>query len=522
MNERTTWGLRVLGAALIVGVLGDALLRVGPWGVNLLSWMVGLLVVMILLTRWRRIPLPGDGRWLLLPVIVFAAACAWHDSVPLKLLNLLALLVALSLATLRTHSGRLQIAGLIEYGLGLITTGCHALLGMVSLLFRDIHWKDVPRDGWSRHAMAVGRGLAIAFPLMLLFGGLFMAADAVFEGIINRTFQLDFEELFTHTFLIAFWTWIVGGFLRGLLLGHEMEGTGSGPPTALSLGFFEIALPTLRREDDPDHSSKLLSLGIVETGIVLGLLDVLFLAFVIIQVRYLFGGVALVEVTKGLTYATYARRGFFELVAVAALVLPLLLVVDWLQRKEKPEHELLFRVLAGAQVLMLFVIMASAAQRMRLYQSAYGLTQQRLYATAFMTWLAVVFLWFVITVLRGQRKRFAYGALMAGFLVLAGLHVLNPDDVIIRTNIAHADAGHAFDAKYTLLLSGDAVPALVAGLPSLSPPDRSVVASHLLKRWSPTKRPDWRTWDWGRAVARRVVRENEEVLREIAAGQTKP
>lgn len=520
MNERTIWGLRVLGAALILGVLGDALLRVGPWGVNLLLWTVGLVVAMILLTRWRRIPLPGDGHWLILSVVLFAAACAWHDSVPLKLFNLFALLVALSLVTLRTRAGRIHTASLIEYAMGLITTGCHALLGIVLLLFRDIQWKDIPRDGWSRHGMAVGRGLIIAFPLLLLFGGLFMAADAVFEGIINRAFQLDFEKLFTHTFLIAFWTWIVGGFLRGLLLSQEMESTGSEPSTILSLGFFEIAIPALQREDDLSHGSKFLSLGIVETSIVLGLLDVLFLSFVIVQVRYLFGGAALVEVTKGLTYAAYARHGFFELVAVAALVLPLLYAVDWLLRKETPEHEFLFRVLAGAQVVMLFIIMASAVQRMRLYQSEYGLTQQRLYATVFLGWLAVVLLWFVVTVLRGQRKQFAYGALVAGFLILAGLHILNPDDLIVRTNIARANAGRAFDAKYAVSLSGDAVPALAAGLPSLSPPDRSVVASHLLKRWSPLKHPDWRTWDWGRAEAQRVVRENERTLREMAAGQT--
>ena len=43
----------------------------------------------------------------------------------------------------------------------------------------------------------------------------------------------------------------------------------------------------------------------------------------IVQLRYLFGGAALVHVTAGLTYAQYARRGFFELVTVAALLLAL-------------------------------------------------------------------------------------------------------------------------------------------------------------------------------------------------------
>jgi Domain of unknown function (DUF4173) len=64
------------------------------------------------------------------------------------------------------------------------------------------------------------------------------------------------------------------------------------------------------------------SLGIVEIGIVLGLLDLLFLTFVVIQVRYLFGGAGRVAATAGLTHTEYARRGFFELVTVTALALP--------------------------------------------------------------------------------------------------------------------------------------------------------------------------------------------------------
>ena len=52
---------------------------------------------------------------------------------------------------------------------------------------------------------------------------------------------------------------------------------------------------------------EFLSLGIVEVGTVLGLLGLLFLAFVAVQVRYLFGGAERVVSTAGMTYAEYAR-----------------------------------------------------------------------------------------------------------------------------------------------------------------------------------------------------------------------
>ena len=48
--------------------------------------------------------------------------------------------------------------------------------------------------------------------------------------------------------------------------------------------------------------------------------------------------------------------------------------------------------------------MASAFERMRLYEMEFGLSEQRLYPTAFMGWLAAVLIWFCLTVLRGQRE----------------------------------------------------------------------------------------------------------------------
>ena len=52
-------------------------------------------------------------------------------------------------------------------------------------------------------------------------------------------------------------------------------------------------------------------------------------------------------------------------------------------------------------------VIASAAYRMRLYQEAYGLTEERLYGSVFIVWLTAVLGWLVFTVLRGRRERFA-------------------------------------------------------------------------------------------------------------------
>jgi hypothetical protein len=469
----------------VLGVLGDALLRVVPWGINATLWTAALVAVVVLLAG-RHAAFAGAGRWLLLPLLLFSLAFVWRDSPALTMLNVLALLVALSLVVLRAQGGRILLAGIMEYIMGSLIAGVNTAVGLLPLLIGEMQWKEVLNHRVSGRALAVLRGLLLALPVLVIFGGLFVAADAVFEGMARRVLHVNFATLFSHTFLSVFFAWIVAGFLRGLLVGREREFATSWRP-------------------------PIFSLGIIETGIVLGLLNLLLLLFVLVQLRYLFGGAALVGVTPGLTYSAYARRGFFELVAAAALVLPLLLLAHWLLRKENPVHERVFCGLAGVQILLLFVVMASALQRLRLYQSEYGLTEQRVYPTAFLGWLAVVFVWFALTVLRGQRQRFAFGAMVAGYLLLAVLHFLSPEALVVRVNAARAAAGRSFDVRYAVSLSADAVPELISALPSLNPQDRCTVADHILRRWSS---PDgnWRTWSLARARAQRAVEENAATL----------
>jgi hypothetical protein len=534
MNEKTKRGLEVVEAALLLGILGDALLRATPWGLNVTLWSGALaLALLALLVRGRSKALSGEGRWLLLPLAFFSAGFAWRDSLTLQILDALGLAVIFSLIALRARGGWIRLAGLTEYVAGGFLAAFNGLFGAFGLLAADIQWKEVRVNGWSRHVIAILRGVALTVPLLFVFGALLMAADAVFEGLLKTSFQIDFDALFSHLLLLAFLAWTSAGFLRSAVLGKELPRTKGGqldvsefiqpvvyePPTA------QVEFKTLDGQSVPPPVKKKLSLGIVEIGIVLGTLNLLFLSFVIVQVRYFFGGARLVQISAGLTYAEYARSGFFELVWVAALVLPLLLAAHWLLRKENAAHERIFRLLAGLQVVLLFVIMTSAIGRMRLYQREYGLTELRLYTTAFMGWLALVFVWFAATVLRGRRERFACGALVTGCAIIAALHVLNPDDLIVRANVAHVQTVRALDVGYATSLSADAVPALVASLPALGRIERCRVASYLLYQRAELESADWRSWNLSRSEAASLLRQDfgelwEEACRSGSNGES--
>ncbi len=507
MSEKTGRGIKILEAAVLLGVLGDALLRAHPWGLNVLLWALALAgALLVSLTRWRRRALAGGGHWLLLAALLCASAYAWRDSQTLNVLAGAGVLTSLALLVWRARGGPLRLAGLTDYAWGILTAAGNSLCIGFPRLLGDVNWKEVTGVGWTRYWKPVARGLLIALPLLALFCGLFVAADAGFADLLAGFFTTSHDNLLGHILLALILTWVSGGFLRAALFGGEVKPRARETFTAQPQTQGNAAADPYAVLTPPPLKAEPFSLGIIEVGVTLGLLNLLFLGFVLTQLRYLFGGAALVQGEGAWTYAQYYRRGFFELVTVAVLVLPVLLSAHKLLRKENAAHERVFRALAGTQVILLFVIMASAVRRMLLYQSEYGLTELRLYTTAFIAWLCLVFVWFILTVLRGRREQFAFGSLVAGFLIIATLHVINPDALIVRTNLAHARAGRSFDARYAVTLSADAVPALLEALPELkNPDDQRYIAVTILDRWSEEEGEDWRTWNWSRAQSRWAV-----------------
>jgi hypothetical protein len=498
LSTRTRHGVGVAATALALGAAGDALLRPAPWGLNLTLWTALLVAAVVGLQRWADTDDAVAG-WAPAALAV-AALMAWRDSPTLKALDLTALCVILGLAVYRAAGGSVRAAGLARYLAALLLAMTETIFGAGMLIGRDVRWRELRGDGWTRHAWAAGRGTALALPLLLIFGSLLVAADAGFDHLIRRTFNLDLPLAASHLGLALVFAWGAAGVLRALVM--------RAPPAEVGAGAEPVAV-------DPAGWPRL---GIVETATVLGLLDLLFLAFVLLQLPHFFGSYGDLLAPGAGTFADYAKRGFFELCVVAGLVLPLLMLLHWLVRGGDARTERVFRVVAGTMVGLTCVMIVSALHRMRLYQTAYGLTELRVYTTAFMFWLTAVFAWFCWTVLRGRRERFAFGALTAAVETIVLLHVASPDALIVRVNAAREQAVVSFDALYAASLSADAVPALLRRLDAVPVEGRCPVAQSLLRQWSGVDE-DWRAWSLGRARAVTAVRAHGAELRRMCPAQ---
>src|SRR6266511_5424166 len=203
-----------------------------------LLWVAALVAALIALGLWRGSPLVGGRRWMAPTLIVFSALVVWRDSAWLVALDLFALVVALTLGALRTPRP-LHRAGLADYAVGLGYAGAAMGGRTVALMKEDIEWRELPKGPQARQAVAVGRGLMLAAPLLFLFGALFVAADSVFQGYVSNAVPNP-RELTTHVVLVAAFAWVSAGLLREYLVRPQPVSVDVQSP--FSLGATEVAV----------------------------------------------------------------------------------------------------------------------------------------------------------------------------------------------------------------------------------------------------------------------------------------
>jgi hypothetical protein len=238
----------------------------------------------------------------------------------------------------------------------------------------------------------------------------------------------------------------------------------------------------------------------LEWAVPLGLLVLLFAAFVAVQLAVLFGGSRHVLETDGLTYADYARGGFWQLLVVTGLTLAVLAgAARWAPRTTRTDR-ILVRAVLGALAVLTLVIVASALHRMDLYADTYGLTRLRVLVALCELWLGVVFLLVLVAGIRLRATWLPRAAVAAGVLALLGLAGANPDGLIADRNVARYEQTDRVDLSYLANLSADAVPAL-----QRLPPDRRECVLTIIAEDLRSDPDDWRAWNYGREHARQLL-----------------
>jgi hypothetical protein len=328
-------------------------------------------------------------------------------------------------------------------------------------------------------------GIGIAIPILTILIALLASADLAFASQLNKIIQaLNLQNLpewiFRIVYIVILADLIVGLWLHaGFLKKPENPETGR-TPTKPFLGWIPTIIPLVS-------------------------IVILFAVFVIVQFRYLFGAQSNITF-EGFTYAEYARRGFFELLVTAIITLALDLIFSAISSRKGKIQEGVFTSLRVAMLALVLVILASAIQRLTLYENVYGFSRIRTYSHIFIFWLGGLIAATIILALIKKSKFFGLAVIFAVVGYGATLAGVNVDGFIAKQNIQRATMGYELDSVYLGMLSNDAVSVMVSEFSSVTLPQnvKDVIGSDLacrLKLAQESNKLPWQSFHISTATA---------------------
>ena len=395
----------VLVGAVVAGLV--AALAV-PWTSPGIGWLVtGVVVatVTVLGARSLRGPASGRATWsriawagaaLLLLAAVGVLAAPW--------LGVLCVVTAFGCGAVAVAGGR-SLRSMVV-GVCMLPIASVWALFWAGRAAPDRDPEAVRRGGLGRLVAAI----LVSITLLIVFVALFAGADPVFARVVSTvTPTVDGGTVFRWVFSVLI-------FLPGTLG-----------------ACFLIASPRpVAVEGEPDRSWRRL-----EWALPAGTLVVVFAAFVAVQFTVLFGGADHVLTTENLTFAQYARTGFWQLLAVTVLTLLIMAVVARKAVRATSTDRAWLRGLLGALAVLSLVVVASALGRMWTYEQAYGFSRLRVLVSVCELWLGVVFLLVLAAGIRlsAPARWLPQAVVGTGVAALLALAALNPDQFIADRNV---------------------------------------------------------------------------------------
>lgn len=452
--------LTAIASALGLGV--EILFFQRTIGVSFFIWALLCIFGLALAAGFEGVRFGGSSISLV-PLILFSAGQLFLRTDPLTLALNALLTLGLFGVLIRSFRGDgwWRFGGL-DFLLALLWVPLQAWIlpwrPLADMTSRAVQEKDARRI-W----VSVLRGLLLALPILLVLISLLSSADLVFRDRVESLFGwLNIESLRE----------LVARSLLAIVSG------------LFFLGAIRAALDKARksmRAGGPLERIYSPFVGWIESVVVLSLVDIVFLGFVIIQFRYLFGGESNIS-AAGYTYAEYARRGFNELVMTALISLLLVAALAIWAHRERRSQARWFKGLSALLTMGVGVMLVSALVRLLAYEGAYGFTRLRTYSHVFIIWLAVLFGGLLALLLLEKLRHLALLLAWVAVGWVFSLSLLHVDAFIVRQNVSRFQASGEIDLGYLLRLSTDAVPDLVSLAEQLPDEERGELLPQLACR----------------------------------------
>lgn len=285
----------------------------------------------------------------------------------------------------------------------------------------------------NKNAVKAVTGLLCALPVLVIVLPLLVESDAAFEGLVSQAVP-DIGELAAQLIL----TLIAAPFIIGF---------------AVSLKY---------REKTAFDVKERKGFNTVSVAAFSAAISLCYLAYLFSQLAYFFSAFSgILPEGYEFSYAEYARRGFFELCWIAGINLVLIFFIITFSRKKDGKLPVPLKISGVFIGIFTLAVIAAALSKMIMYINNYGMTVDRICTSAFMLFMAAVFIAALIRCFTEKVNILRFAAAAAGAVLIA-LGIINPKALAAKYNYEAYESGklEAVDCHYLCDLGEEGAPYL--------------------------------------------------------------
>ncbi len=370
----------------------------------------------------------------MIPIILLSSTYLIYDSSSFTSLNYFVIFGFFILMYIFTIKPTYEIKDIIVEGVTIVFEP----ISLIGDYLKEVTNKISSKIKLSENAKKVLKSLIIVIPIVVIVLVLLSNADMIFDNIFASIFRK-----IKDAFFYKFFDNIIGKLILLIIM-------------FVAIG---VDLLYLLKDYSKKKNNELKSnfkIDTFTTKLLISILNIIYVVFDFIQIKSLM----LHQVSSGFNYAEYARKGFFELMAVSVINIAIILISKKFENSIKEKDKKYINIMSLIMVFLTLIIIVSSFLRMNLYESAYGYTVLRLYVYVALITECIIMIPTVMYIFNSKVNIVKYYMIIfVGVYTI--INFMNFDYLIAERNINRYYKNNKIDINYLENFHSDNVSLLI-------------------------------------------------------------
>ncbi len=378
------------------------------------------------------------GLLFMVPIIVLSLSFLLYTSIVTLICNFFAIIIFYVLLLIYTVNKTYEIPSIFENAMNIIFLPFEKIEPLYKQIFSHNKEKTTKKK-LSEETKNKIISIIIIIPIIILVIALLSSADIIFKNLFQGFFdfmnhlkeiiqnikisELAWKIIFRGIYLIIFFTYFTASMLYIKYTYDKKENIGK----------------------EKKHSTLTIKP-------LLFTLNIIYIIFDFIQIRSLIFH----KVSMDITYAEYARQGFFQLMFVSFINMIIILITKKFNEKDKKFNQ----IMSVIMILLTSIIVISSFLRMNMYEQAYGYTVLRLIVYVVLITELILMVPTIIYCIKDNFNVTKYYLIICSIIyTIIGILPLNY--IIATRNIDKYYKDHKIDIEYLCNNDYDNIPELL-------------------------------------------------------------